>query len=137
MNTSPPQEPSLKILLTHFEWTIDRFEEILKNEKSAYYRDAALQRFSFACDMALKCIGSLAVEQGATCKTFPECLEWFAQKNILGKNIPWKELTESYSRATLSRATLKLKGDSADLEYEKLEAHCHLLKTINAQLKSL
>ena len=132
MNTSPPQEPSLKILLTHFEWTIDRLEEILKNEKSIYYRDAALQRFSFACDMALKCIGSLAVEQGATCKTFTECLEWFVDKNWLEKETPWKELTESYSRATQ-----KLKDDSADLEYEKLEAHCRLLKTIYSQLKSL
>ena len=132
MNTSPPQEPSLKILLTHFEWTIDHFEEILKNEKSDYYRDAALQRFSFACDMALKCIGSLAVEQGATCKTITECLEWLVDKNWLEKDSPWKELTESYSRAAQ-----KLKSDSADLEYEKLEAHCRLLKTIYSQLKSL
>ena len=132
MNTLPPSEPSLKILLTHFEWTIDRFEEILKNEKSDYYRDAALQRFSFACDMALKCIGSLAVEQGATCKTFPECLEWFVEKNWLGKDTAWKELTESYSRATQ-----KLKDESADLEYEKLQSHCLLLKTIYSQLKNL
>jgi hypothetical protein len=132
MNTSPPQEPSLKILLTHFEWTIDRFEEILKNEKSDYYRDAALQRFSFACDMALKCIGSLAVEQGATCKTFSECLEWLVDKNWLEKDSTWKELTESYSLATQ-----KFKGETADLEYEKLEAHCRLLKTIYSQLKSL
>lgn len=132
MNTLPPPEPSLKILLTHFEWTIDRFEEILKNEKSDYYRDAALQRFSFACDMALKCIGSLAVEQGATCKTFTECLEWLVEKNWLGKDTAWKELTESYSRATQ-----KLKDEAADMEYEKLEAHCLLLKTIYSQLKSL
>lgn len=132
MNTSPPQEPSLEILLTHFEWTIDRFAEILKNEKTTYYRDAALQRFSFSCDMALKCIGSLAVEQGATCKTFPECLEWLVDKNWLGKDTSWKELTES-----CSRATQKLDDKTANLEYEKLEAHCRLLKTIYAQLKSL
>lgn len=132
MNNSPPQEPSLKILLTHFEWTIDRFEEILKNEKSDYYRDAALQRFSFTCDMALKCSVSLAVEQGATCKTFTECLEWLVHKNWLEKDTPWKELTESYGRAAQ-----KLKGETADLEYEKLEAHCRLLKTIYGQLKSL
>ena len=131
MNTSPPQEPSLKILLTHFEWTIDRFEEILKNEKSAYYRDAALQRFSFACDMALKCVGSLSVEQGATCKTFPECLEWSVEKNWLGKDTSWKELTESYARAAL-----KLKGESADLEFAKLETHCLLLKTIYTNLET-
>jgi hypothetical protein len=132
MNTSPQQEPTLEILLAHYEWTIDRFDEILKNEKTDYYRDAALQRFSFACDMALKCIASLALEQGATCKTFTESLEWFAQKKIPEKDIPWKELAESYSRATQ-----KLKGEAADLEFENLKSHCLLLKTIYSQLKSL
>jgi hypothetical protein len=132
MNTSPPPKPSLKTLLTNFKWTIDRFEEILKNEKTDYFRDAALQRFSFACNMATKCIGSLAVEQSATCKSFPECLEWLVEKNWLEKDTPWKELSESHCRAAQ-----KLKGDSANLEYEKLEAHCRLLKTIYDRLRNL
>ena len=85
MNTPPPSKPSLKILLTHFKWTNDRFEEILKNEKSDYYRDAALQRFSFACDMALKCINALAVAQGKTCETFRQSIEWCLENNCLEK----------------------------------------------------
>ncbi len=132
MKSPQPSEPTLDILLTHFKWTIDRFEEILKNEKNDYYRDAALQRFSFTCDMAMKCIGSLAVEQGVTCKTFQECIEWSVEKNWLGENTPWKELIESYSRAAQ-----KLKGESAELEYEKLESHCLLLKNIYLQLEIL
>jgi hypothetical protein len=132
MKPSQPSEPALNILLTHYKWTIDRFEEILKNEKNDYYRDAALQRFNFTCDMAMKCIGSLAVEQGATCKTFQECIEWSIEKNWLQKNTPWKELIESYSRAAE-----RLKGESAELEYEKLGAHCLLLKHIYQQLEIL
>jgi hypothetical protein len=132
MNSLQPSEPSLKILLTHFIWTIDRFEEILKNEKTDYYRDAALQRLSFTCDMALKCIRSLAVEQGAPCDTFQECIEWSVEKNWLEKGSPWKDLIESYSRASQ-----KLIGESADLEYEKLDSYCLLLKNIYNKLESL
>ncbi|MCH8312988.1 MAG: nucleotidyltransferase substrate binding protein [Nitrospinae bacterium] len=130
MNTSQTPEPSLKILLTHFKWTIDRFEEILKNEKSDYYRDAALQRFSFTCDMALKCIRSMAAEQGKSCETFRQCVEWCLEKNWLEENSPWKEITESHGQAPK-----KLKGESADLEYDKLDSYCRLLKNIYQHLK--
>ena len=132
MNSSQTPEPSLKILLTHFKWTIDRFEEILKNEKSDYYRDAALQRFSFTCDLALKCIRSLAAEQGKPCETFPKSIEWCLENNCLEKDAPWKEITESYGRASQ-----KLKGESADLEYDKLDSYCLLLKNIYQNLETL
>jgi hypothetical protein len=132
MNSPQPTEPSLKILLTHLKWSIDRFEEILKNEKSDYYRDAALQRFSFTCDMALKCIRSQAVEQGATCETFLECIEWSVENNWMGTDSPWKELVKSYSQSSQ-----KLKGESADLEFAKLDSYCHLLKNIYNQLEIL
>lgn len=133
MSTPPSSEspePSLKILLTHFKWTIDRFEEILQNEKSDYYRDAALQRFNFTCDMALKCIGSLAAEQEKTCKTFQECVEWSVNNNWLEPDAPWKEIIESYSQAGQ-----KLKGEEADLEYEKMASYCLLLKNIYNHLE--
>lgn len=132
MNSSSPLKPSFKTLLTNFEWTIDRFEEILQNDKTDYFRDAALQRFTFACDMAFKCITSLAVDKETTCKTFRECLEWAEENNLLGKDPSWKELAESYDRAVQ-----KLKGESADQEFAKLEAHCLLLKAIFKHLETL
>lgn len=132
MNSPKPSEPSLKILLTHFKWSLDRFEEILQNEKTEYYRDAALQRFSFTCDMALKCIRSLAVEQGNDCETFLQCIEWLEEKNWLEKSAPWKELTDS-----CLRASQKLNGESADQEYDKLESYYRLLKNIYERLETL
>ena len=132
MNSPQPPQPSLKILLTHFNWTIDRFEEILKNEKSDYYRDAALQRFSFTCNIALKCIRSLAAEQGKNCETFQQCVEWCLEKNWVEEDAPWNEIIESYSRAPQ-----KLKGESADLEYDKLDSYCLLLKNIYKHLEIL
>jgi hypothetical protein len=132
MSSSPPLKPSFKTLLTNFEWTIDRFTEILQNDKTDYFRDAALQRFSFACDMASKCIDSLAMEQSSTCKTFPECLEWAVENNLLEKDTSWKGLAESYDRAAQ-----KLKGESTDQVFVKLETHCLLLKTIFKNLETL
>ncbi len=129
MNSPQPSEPSLKILMTHFKWSLDRFEEILKNEKSDYYRDAALQRFSFTCDMAMKCIRSQAIEQGASCKTFTECIEWSVEQNWLEKETPWNELTESHRRAAQ-----KLKNELADLEYDKLDSYCRLFHKIYNKL---
>lgn len=118
--------------MTHFNWTIDRLEEILKNEKTDYYRDAALQRFSFTCDMAFKCIRSLAVDQGKSCENFQQCVIWAVEKNWVEKKEPWKEMTVSYDRAAQ-----KLKGELADLEYEKLKSYCGLLKNIYVHLKDL
>jgi hypothetical protein len=132
MNSSSPLKPSFKILLTNFEWTLDRFTEILQNDKTDYFRDAALQRFTFACDMASKCIDSLAVEQSSTCKTFQECLEWAVENNLLGKDTSWKELAESYDRAAQ-----KLKDEPADQVFAKLETHCLLLKTIFKNMEPL
>ena len=121
MNSS--STPSAKILLTHFRWTVDRFEEILKNEKSDYYRDAALQRFTFTCDIALKFIRSLAAEQGTPCESFQQCLQWAAENQWLAEDAPWEEMETSFNHASR-----KLKGEAADLEYEKLAAYCLLMK---------
>ncbi len=130
MNSPKSSEPSLEILLTHFKWTIERFEEILKNEKTDYYRDAALQRFSFTCEMALKCIRFQANGQGGSCENFEQCLQWIEEKNWLDDNTPWNEVLESYRLASE-----KQPGESADLEYEKLETHCVVLKNIYKNLE--
>jgi nucleotidyltransferase-like protein len=130
MNSSSP--PSAKILLTHFRWTVDRFEEILKNEKSDYYRDAALQRFTFTCDMALKFIRSLAAEQGTPCESFQQCFQWAMEKQWLTEGAPWEAMGQSFNRASQ-----KLKGEAADREYEMLSAYCSLMKHLCDKLSGI
>jgi len=123
MNASNSAQPSSKILLTHFRWTVDRFEEILKNEKSDYYRDAALQRFTLTCDRALKLIRSLAVEKGKPCESFQQCFRWIIEEQWIAQDAPWKKMEQSFKHASK-----KLKGEEADLEYEMLDSYCVLLK---------
>jgi len=80
--------------------------------------------------MALKCIRSLADEQGKTCKTFQQCVEWTVDQKWVAEDTPWNEISESYNRASQ-----KLKDESADLEYEKLDSYCRLLKNIYNRMK--
>lgn len=132
MNSTQPPVPPLKILMTHFKWTIERFEEILQNEKTDYYRDAAIQRFTFTCDMALKCIQSLAVEQGNSCETFEQGIKWVDGENWFGKDIQWEALVQSFILAAH-----KQNDESADNEYEKLNVHCTLLKNIYNKMEAM
>ncbi|GJL78329.1 MAG: hypothetical protein NPINA01_13180 [Nitrospinaceae bacterium] len=132
MNPSNPGQPSPKILLTHFQWTVDRFEEILKNEKTDYYRDAALQRFTFTCDMALKLLRSLAAEKGEHHESPQRCFQWAVGNQWVSKDAPWQEMIESYGLAAK-----KIKGEEADREYEKLAAYCSLMKNIYKHLQNL
>lgn len=118
--------------MTHFRWTVDRFDEILKNEKSDYYRDAALQRFTFTCDIALKFIRSLAAEQGTPCESFQQCFQWAMEKQWLTEDAPWEEMEKSFNRASQ-----KLKGEPADLEYEKLPVYCLLMKNLCGKLTGI
>jgi nucleotidyltransferase-like protein len=128
VNSSNP--PSAKILQTHFRWTVDRFEEILKNETSDYYRDAALQRFTLTCDMALKFIRSLAAEKGTPCESFRQCFQWAVENRWIAEDAPWKEMEMSFNRASR-----KLKGEPADREYEKLTDYCLLMKHLCTHLE--
>lgn len=130
MNSSSSAQPSSKILLTHFEWTVDRFEEILKNEKSDYYRDASLQRFTFTCDMALKFLRCLATEQKKACESFQQCFLLAIEEQWITLDTPWKEMETSFNRASQ-----KLTGEAADLEYEKLAEYCLLMKSLCEHFK--
>ena len=43
-----------EVLLNHFDWNLQRLEEIIKQGESDYFKGAALQRFGHTYDIALK-----------------------------------------------------------------------------------
>lgn len=61
--------------MTHLDWTIQRLKEILEREKTDYFRDAALQRFRFACEMAVKTIRAFAASDSGSCETAEDCFD--------------------------------------------------------------
>jgi len=51
--SSPPKSQTL---LDNMDWNILHFEQILKNKKTDYYRDAAIQRFCLVFDATEKAL---------------------------------------------------------------------------------
>lgn len=127
-----PSQPTPRILLTHFDWSIHRLEEILKNEKTDYYRDASLQRFGFTCGLALKCLHTFAAERSQTRGSPHEYFELAAENHWLDPAAEWKEMVESYQRISH-----KLQGPSADAVYSKLNDYCLWMKSLHENLEEL
>lgn len=84
MNPTSP-----KIMLTHLDWTIQRMDEILKREKTAYFQLASLQRFGLTYEMALKCLEACK-ERSETPLESP--VADFEQ------NTEWLELVDAYNK---------------------------------------
>ena len=42
-----------QVLLTHFDWNLQRLAEVLKQEQNDYFKGAALQRFGHTYDIAI------------------------------------------------------------------------------------
>ncbi len=90
------QAASPKILLTHFDWTLSRLQEILNNEKTDYFRDAALERFGFTYDMAVKCLQALSHTLGEPCETPDECFAFSIKMKLLDQEENGRRLIDAY-----------------------------------------
>lgn len=125
-------EPDTKVLLEHFEWNIRRLREILQREKTPYYRDAALQRFGFAFDQAVKIIGAFAARQGQDCTSAPQCFE-------LAVNAGWLEATADWQSATRDHEQMQssVSQKMADAIRGRLEGYCPLFEELHRALSRL
>ena len=98
MTTPQAELPPLNVLLTHLEWNLKRMEEIQKEKKTDYFRDAALQRYGFTFDSALKCIRAGALLKSQTCETAEECFELAERLGWLGQNADWQALVSAHEK---------------------------------------
>lgn len=125
MTTPQTELPPLKVLLTHLEWNLKRMEEVQREEKTDYFRDAALQRYGFTFDSALKCIRAGAHLQNLQCETAEECFGLAERQNWLGPNVDWQDMVTAHAQMNPTSVQ-----DHADAIYEKLT-------TFQSQLKNL
>jgi len=105
-----------QILLTHLDWNIQHFEQILNNEKTDYYRDAAIQRFCLVFDAAKKSLSSLAEEKGRTIQSAEDCFQ-------IAKEEKWTN--ETYDSVISDYHLVKdgFKPDLAETVYPRLSNH--------------
>ena len=122
------EQPSLKILLVNFDWSVKHLQEILGREKTDYYRDATLQRFGFTFSLGLKCIKA-AAGNDPQYETPQQCLQLAAEKGWLDESADWKNLVASYEKTDPS-----VIDSHADAVYENLAVHLKDFQSLHAKL---
>jgi hypothetical protein len=123
-------DSSPEILLTHFDWNIQRLKEMLQQEASDYFRSASLQRFGLTGDSALKCLQAFAQQNGETCDCLDECVQIADKSEWVSLDDTWKGLISAHDK--ISRGS---KEDQVELEiFQSLENYHSAFKELHTNL---
>lgn len=120
-----------QLLLTHFDWNLQRLGEAIKQEQSEYFKGAALQRFGHTYDITIKVIRSFAQAKDQPCQTDAECFETAVQNGWMEKLPDVKELANDYQRITR-----KPQNDAENI-YKKLAAYHQAFCNLYTKLKKV
>ncbi len=126
-----PTPPSPKILLTHYEWSLRRLEEILKEEKSDYFRDAALERFGFTYDLAIKCLDAVRRERDEEPLEPGKLWLWAGEMGWGPGEDEATDLVESYNKVKLPN-----KGGAGDAVFAKLNGYYAVFENLMKKLSA-
>ena len=121
----------LQVLLSHFEWNLQRLDEVLKQEQSDYFKGAALQRFGHTYDIVLKNLRAFAKWQNLPCQTDEQCFETAVSIGWMQKQPDWKEMAIDYQLINHKPP------QDAGTVYEKLPDFYNALNQLFAKLKTL
>ncbi len=127
MSQTSPTKP--QVLLTHFEWNLQRLSEVLQQDQTEYFKGAALQRFGHTYDMSLQNIRAFADLKSQPCNTDEQCFETAALNGWIGPG--WKDLADDYQKIT------QKPQQDADLVYGKLESYYLAFNYLFTQLKAI
>ena len=120
-----------QVLLTHFDWNLQRLAEVLKQEQNDYFKRAALQRFGHTYEIAIKVIKSIAQWKNLPCQTDKQCFETASKNGWLGKQRCWTEMIEDYQRINQ-----KLQQNTEDI-YLKLPTYYKAFSSLFTQIKKM
>lgn len=132
MTENPDELPPLKILLTQLDWNLQWLQQMEKNEPTDYYRDAALQRFEFTFNTAVKCIQAGASKQNLTCESPDECFALAERVEWLPEGTAWKNMLQDYDNMKPESAP-----KNADAIFANLKKYREQLKTLFDRLSKL
>lgn len=84
-----------QLLFQQYSDALDRFDDVLKQKKNEYLRDAAIQRFEFTFDLSWKVIKAyLEDEQGILCTSPKQCFREAYKQGIFRYDKFWLEMTD-------------------------------------------
>lgn len=84
----------MKEIFASFEKSLQRLEEVLKEEKTIINRDAAIKRFEFTFELAWKCLQKFLREEGTVCRSPKECLKEAFKFGLVKDDPRWVEMLE-------------------------------------------
>lgn len=87
-------------ILNSFQKSIERLDEILKDEKTLKTRDAAIQRFEFTSELSWKCIQKFLREQGIICRSPKECLREAFKFGLVEDDERWISILQDRNLTT-------------------------------------
>ena len=132
MTTNPDELPPLEILLNQLDWNLQWLQQMEKNEATDYYRDAALQRFDFTFNTAVKCVRAGALKQDMTCESPEECFALAERMEWLPQGKEWKNMLQDYKNMKLESVS-----KDADVIFTNLKNHSRQLKVLFDRLSEL
>ncbi|MCZ6513068.1 MAG: hypothetical protein O6857_03995 [Nitrospinae bacterium] len=132
MTATPEELPPLNILLNQLDWNLQWLQQMEKNEPTDYFRDAALQRFEFTFNTAVKCIQGAARQNQDFCDSPEECFAMAERKEWVPEGIPWKNIVKDFESIKTDSAP-----ENADALFAKLTQYREHFTTLFDRLSAL
>lgn len=121
----------LDVLKKQYGKALERFEEILKQEKSDIVRDSAIKRFEFTFDLSWKLIKAfLEEEKGIKCFSPKDCFREAYHQNLIDYDDFWLKMTDWRNDAVHTYGE-----EFADSFYEKLPKTLKCFKVLAENIK--
>jgi len=127
-----PRMSKLEAVLHQFQTALSRLDEVLRQEKNEFMRDAAIKRFEFTFDLSWKLIKACLEEiSGIKCASPKACIREAYKQSIIEYDDRWLEMTDDRNK------TVHLyRVEMADEIYGKLEACLQLFQGLLGTVKS-
>lgn len=120
----------MKELLFSFEKSIERLNEILKEEKNVKNRDASIKRFEFTVELAWKCIQKFLRDQEIICRSPKECLKEAFKFGLIKDDPRWLQMLEDRNLTVHT-----YDEETADEVYERLPLYLDLFYELKNSLR--
>jgi len=119
----------MKEVFESFKKSLQRLDEVLKEEKTPTTRDAAIQRFEFTVELAWKSIQQFLRSQKIICRSPKECLQESFKFGLIEDNPLWLKMIDDRN---LTSHTYN--EELVDQIYNRLPQYVDILKKLKSEL---
>jgi hypothetical protein len=129
---SKTPSPQKKVLLTHFDWNLQRLDEVLSQGNTDYFKGAALQRFGHTYTMAIKTIRGFDECNTEPCQNDEHCIALATKKGWAEESSQWQGMI-----ADFKQINQKPNDHEVEVIYQKLPLYQKAFKSLYLNLQNL